>query len=756
MPGETVDSLRVQISSNIAPLTKNIDKLKGSLNEINTAMKGIGLEGVYNLKAMASALQGVANTSKGVNTVANALTKMTQLDNSKLKETLDVLKQIGKMFGTGSNSVSNRIGGNAQPVGTITPDKTYEGMADDDYERTTENLDKVSSKTKEATEEVKKFGEAWSEAKSKFKDAFSNTIIGKFVGLLSRLKRIAVYRLFRTVISTITGSIKDGVNAVYEWSNALAKGEGDSGNFAEKMDKIASALAYVKASLGAMVSPLIELFSNMVAVNNATDGLTNKFVGLLNTVNQVISRLTGKDSYIRAIYDDTVKYKKETDKATTSAKKLKNVLMGFDELNVLPELNNSSRGSSANDDAFTYDFEVVPIDTDTIDPLIAKLKLIATIVGAIGIGIQAWKIGKSVFDAFNNLKEVIKPGTLGGILVGGALAIGGLAITFNGVKLLGPGNADILEIVKGELQTLLGAAMSGIGVKMMSGSSTAGLLTFDVVMTIVDIKLVKDAWNEIQQEFDDDHDKHMSWSEFWSNWIMGLKVDASYVVDFTRKLLNGFFNFTQKFGQGIRDGWKRLVADPVNNFITKLKEKGKNLKERGISLLDTINAKLNLLLKPIDLIKAGFEKAFTLDIKLPHFKWVEETQEAENTSFIKKALDKLGLPTSIPKLEVDWYKQGGFPSVGDFFIANESGPEMIGTMGNRSVVANNNQIVDGITQGVSIANNMVVNAIYDLLGVVENKEMTVEITDKAIGLANERYKAHKGNSVTSGAFATAY
>ena len=42
---------------------------------------------------------------------------------------------------------------------------------------------------------------------------------------------------------------------------------------------------------------------------------------------------------------------------------------------------------------------------------------------------------------------------------------------------------------------------------------------------------------------------------------------------------------------------------------------------------------------------------------------------------------------------------GGFPT-GDLFIANEAGPELVGTMNGRTAVANNDQIVDGIRQGV--------------------------------------------------------
>jgi hypothetical protein len=46
------------------------------------------------------------------------------------------------------------------------------------------------------------------------------------------------------------------------------------------------------------------------------------------------------------------------------------------------------------------------------------------------------------------------------------------------------------------------------------------------------------------------------------------------------------------------------------------------------------------------------------------------------------------------------FASGGYPSEGQLFFANESGPEMVGTMGGRTAVANNDQIVEGIRQGV--------------------------------------------------------
>ena len=46
------------------------------------------------------------------------------------------------------------------------------------------------------------------------------------------------------------------------------------------------------------------------------------------------------------------------------------------------------------------------------------------------------------------------------------------------------------------------------------------------------------------------------------------------------------------------------------------------------------------------------------------------------------------------------YADGGFPSMGQMFIAREAGPELVGTIGSRSAVVNNDQIVESVSAGV--------------------------------------------------------
>lgn len=105
---------------------------------------------------------------------------------------------------------------------------------------------------------------------------------------------------------------------------------------------------------------------------------------------------------------------------------------------------------------------------------------------------------------------------------------------------------------------------------------------------------------------------------------------------------------------------------------------------------------------------------------------------------------------------IPFFEDGGFPNEGQLFIAREAGAEMVGAMGRRTTVANNDQIVEGISAGVSVANDGVIAAIYALLNVVEEKDFSVNIGDNQIGESYDRYNRARGVRVNTGAFSNAY
>ena len=126
-------------------------------------------------------------------------------------------------------------------------------------------------------------------------------------------------------------------------------------------------------------------------------------------------------------------------------------------------------------------------------------------------------------------------------------------------------------------------------------------------------------------------------------------------------------------------------------------------------------------------------------------------------SFINGLVRILGIHIDlIPEVSIPRLATGGFVDEGQLFIANEAGAEMVGAMGRRTVVANNEQIVEGISAGVTVANDGVIAAIYALMNLIEDKDLSVSIGDDVIGRSYDRYSRNRGVRVNSGAFSNAY
>lgn len=217
----------------------------------------------------------------------------------------------------------------------------------------------ISSAAKLAGNGLKKLANSQlARAKEGFK---SLSKVGK--GLLSSLGRIAMYRAIRFFFSQLTAAIKEGINNLYQYSTIMG------GTFKNSMDSLATSFMYLKNSLGAMVAPLIN------AVAPAVDALIDKFVTLLNVVNQFFARLSGSATYTKASkaaqsYGDSISSAGSS--AKKAAKDIKDATVGIDELNIISK-NDSSGGSGSGGSNYGDMFETVPID-NSISDFTDKLK----------------------------------------------------------------------------------------------------------------------------------------------------------------------------------------------------------------------------------------------------------------------------------------------------------------------------------------------------------------------------------------------
>ena len=200
--------------------------------------------------------------------------------------------------------------------------------------------------------------------------------------------------------------------------------------------------------------------------------------------------------------------------------------------------------------------------------------------------------------------------------------------------------------------------------------------------------------------------------------LKGVKDNISkflnYIKEIPGKVLKAIGNIKNKVlqkGSDIVSGLKDGFTEKVSTFTSVLGTLPETIRNAIPNLFDVGSS-----------IIQNFANGFSsVHIPMPHigWDWTGGSIRIGNFSF------------SLPRFNLKWYAKGGFPEMGQLFIANEAGPEMVGKMGKRNAVANNNQIVDGIKNGVFEA---VLDA-FNASGILERddseKEVTLEFTLKA-------------------------
>ena len=82
------------------------------------------------------------------------------------------------------------------------------------------------------------------------------------------------------------------------------------------------------------------------------------------------------------------------------------------------------------------------------------------------------------------------------------------------------------------------------------------------------------------------------------------------------------------------------------------------------------------------------------------------------------------------------YSGGGLPGMGQMFIAREAGPELVGTIGGRTAVMNNNQIVASVSDGVFNALNPVLTYLCNSINAMNGR-----MDNMGYGMSVEKYTA---------------
>lgn len=160
-------------------------------------------------------------------------------------------------------------------------------------------------------------------------------ITHSFDNLKNKILRVAFTRAIRSMLMSVTSAIGEGIKNLYQWSQLV------DNTFANSMDTLSTSMNYLKNSIAAMAAPLIN------AIAPAIDFIIDKFVQLINVINQVFAILTGAGSWTRAVKQQT-SFASAAGSAGSAAKKaakeVELYLASFDELHVMNDPNTSGSG----------------------------------------------------------------------------------------------------------------------------------------------------------------------------------------------------------------------------------------------------------------------------------------------------------------------------------------------------------------------------------------------------------------------------
>lgn len=512
---------------------------------------------------------------------------------------------------------------------------------------------------------------------------------------LSSVKRIAVYRAIRWALKAITQAFKEGIDNLYQYSLLI------DGKFMHSMDMLATASLYVKNSMAAMVSPII----NEVAP--AIDFLADKFVDLLNTVNETVAAMTGAETWTKAIKYPT-EYAEAADDANASAKKLRNTLLGFDEINRLDDKSKSKRGSSGSALDYSKMFEEKQVtknaksfvktlkdafksgDLTSIGESLGKnlldglnkipwedikrnvkrnAKSVATLInGFIDVPDLGYTIGKSIAAAFNTAVAKMNEffGTVSWGKIGTFLANG-----LNGAIQ----NFDINELARGVALRINGiATMIKNFTKEVKWGNVATFLTNGIMTAIKEIKIGEltgaiagvfktaiDLIGKVAQTVE--WEKLGAWLADGVNSIFDKFDTDPPIAESLANVFNAAVKTIGSYADNVK--WEKIgtfLADNVNSFLEtfEIKDLGKTLAKlvnKGFSLLKNFVSevewsKIGTFLS--DGINGFFDEINTKDVGETISKSVVGALVAVKDFFKKTDFEEIGKKVGEILSELDW------------------------------------------------------------------------------------------------------
>jgi hypothetical protein len=301
--------------------------------------------------------------------------------------------------------------------------------------------------------------------------------------------------------------------------------------------------------------------------------------------------------------------------------------------------------------------------------------------GAVGLASGANINWNYILDKVKKvLKEI-------GIAAGASLIALGVLLVCTGVgvpvglALIAAGAASLVTSVALNWDSIVTSVKKSLGkVGTEWDNLVKKVKEFDYVG--VAIALVKKGWTTVKG---------------WIGKIPGVEQAVSLIKS-GWKTVSGWIGEIPTLSQSIKlvkSGWtsvkKWIGSIPVISQGIKLAKSGWSSVKNWVGKMPTLSAGIKLVKSGWSSVKSWLGNLdFKLNFKLPKI--------GVNWGSAGWGNFRISYPTGFYT-----YAKGGFPDMGELFIAREAGPEMVGKIGSKTTVANNQQIVEAVSEGVYAA-----------------------------------------------------
>lgn len=484
---------------------------------------------------------------------------------------------------------------------------------------------------------------------------------------IASLKRIAFYRIIRSIIKSITQAFQEGLQWAYQFSAGI---DGEGNRFAQALDRMKSAGSQMKAQLG---SAFISLLAVIEPIVNRIIAIVTK---VADAIAQLFSAFTGstylKASAVSEKFADTMK------SGGKAAKEWKNQLLGFDEINRLNEPSNGGGGGGTSEIDPSQRFQDTPI-ADFYKRIRDAVK------SGDWHGIAAIISGK-IKDALSRAVEVIKGFDFGAFARN---VFGGIAEFLDGFQIGG---------IMQKLSELLISILNGLA---------------DFINGATDSNLISSLGNFFERAFSgiDVDGILIAVSNLLLTIVLNIPIILMRFVAMVADVISRIFksvgmDSVAGFFNGISEKIKDAATFLKENFVDPIIDCVKRL--LGIHSPSTVFAGIGSEI--VNGLKLGIQNAWSgVETLLSSLfggliSWCQQAH-----GWIQDVLDGIGLIGNGGSffgghitIGTPQFASGGYPDAGQLFVANETGAgaELVGNIGGRTAVASNNDILEGIRQGV--------------------------------------------------------